>query len=105
MARTKHIINLMPFFRFDPPFMKKAMLSTVARHYQTTIPLVITAVKFAQSTLPRRFIDLCMKNIAGVDCEKGRTIAMDVFLDPNMMRNHLVLGMQEVRGEIDSDIN
>lgn len=100
LKNTRHIIHLMPFFRFDPPIMKKAMLATVAQYHKIAIPVVTTSVRFVSSTIPRKFIDLCMKKIAGVDCDKGRQIAMDIFMDPKMMRNHLVLGTQEVRGEI-----
>jgi hypothetical protein len=99
LARTQHIIHLMPFFRFDPPFMKKAMLSTVAKHHNMAIPVVTTTVRFASYTLPRKFVDICMKHIAGVECDKGRQIALDIFGSPKMVRNHLVLGTQEVRGE------
>ena len=45
-------------------------------------------------------LDLCMEKIAGVECDKGRQIAIDIFLSSKMMRNHLVLGTQEIRGEI-----
>lgn len=100
LARTWHIIHLMPFFRFDPPFLKKAMLSTVARHYTLTIPIMTNVVRCVSLTFPRRLIELCMEKIGGVDCDKGRKIAMDVFCNPKMVRNHLVLGTQEVRGEL-----
>jgi hypothetical protein len=89
----------MPFFRFDPPFMKKVMLSTVAKHHNIAIPVMTTSVRFASYTLPRKFVDICMKHIAGVECDKGRQIALDIFGSPNMVRNHLILGTQEVRGE------
>ncbi|KAL3783824.1 hypothetical protein HJC23_005317 [Cyclotella cryptica] len=97
LARTSHIIHLMPFFRFDPPLLKKALLSTVAHNYRMTIPIMTAAVRCFSLTFPSRLIELCMKKIAGVDCEKGRKIAMDVFLNPKMVKNHLVLGTQEVR--------
>lgn len=99
LARTQHVIHLMPFFRFDPPFMKKLMLSTVAKHHNIAIPVMTTAVRFASYTLPHKFVDICMKYIAGVECDKGRQIALDIFGSPNMVRNHLILGTQEVRGE------
>jgi pimeloyl-ACP methyl ester carboxylesterase len=99
LARTGHIIHLMPFFRFDPPFMKKGMLSYIAHNHKVAIPVATTAVQFASFTLPRKFIDICMKYVAGVECDKGRNIALDIFSSPKMVKNHLVLGTQEVRGE------
>jgi hypothetical protein len=44
----------------------------------------------------------CMEKIAGVECSTGRKIAMDIFMNHTMVSNHLVLGTQEVRGEIKS---
>ena len=35
-----------------------------------------------------------------MDCTRGREIALDIFLNPNMVKNHLELGLQEIRGEI-----
>ena len=99
LSKTQHIIHLMPFFRFDPPLLKKKVLSTVAHNHELVIPVMTTAVRFASSTLSRKFVDLCMDKIAGVKCAKGRNIAVDVFLSPKMVRNHLVLGTEEMRGE------
>lgn len=98
LKNTRHIIHLMPFFRFDPPFMKKAMLATVAHNHKIAIPVVTASVRFVSSAIPRKIIDLCMKKLAGVECDKGRQIAMDIFTNPKMIRNHLVLGTQEIRG-------
>lgn len=98
LSKTQHIIHLMPFFRFDPPKMKKKVLSTVAHNHEFIIPIMTRAVRLASSALSRKFIDLCMEKIAGVKCEKGRNIAVDIFLNPKMVRNHLVLGTEEIRG-------
>lgn len=88
----------MPFFRFDPPPLKKMMLSTAANSYDYTIPMMMMIVR-AVSRFPTKWIDFCLDKVAGMDCAKGRNIALDVLLQPNMMRNHLVLGLQEIRGE------
>jgi hypothetical protein len=102
LQRAKLIMHLMPFFRFDPPFIKKAILSTLAHNQRITIPTMTGIVRFASSRVSRKLLDKCMEKIAGVECSTGRKIAMDIFMNHTMVSNHLVLGTQEVRGEIKS---
>lgn len=100
LSYTHQVIHLMPFFRFDPPTLKKALLSRLANHHEYTIPAMKKFVKGVSRTVPKKIIDVCMHRIAGVECDYGRSIAMDIFVEPNMMRNHLVLGAEEIRGEM-----
>jgi hypothetical protein len=99
LLKTKHVIHLMPFIRFDPPPMKKRLLSSAAHAQNYTIPLMTALTRVLTTVFPRNWIDSYLKQM-GMDCNRGREIAIDVFTNPNMMRNHLVLGMQELRGEI-----
>lgn len=98
LAKTQQVINLMPFWRFDPPPFKKVLLSSAASFYQTTIPMMTKLTK-AFSTLPRGWISLYLDKAHGINCSKGREIALDIFMHPNMVRNHLVLGLEEIRGK------
>ena len=97
LAKTHHVIHLMPFIRFDPPLLNKIFLSSAAQSYKSTIPAMTTLVRFLSATLDlagprgRNWIDTYLDKVLGLNCAKGRKIAMDTFLNPNMMRNHLVL--------------
>jgi pimeloyl-ACP methyl ester carboxylesterase len=97
LAKTLHIIHLTPFIRFDPPPMKKRVLSSVAKSHKYIIPIMTNLVRaLSSSGLPRSWIDLYLKHVAGLDCTNGREIAIDVFMNPNMVKNHLLLGCQEL---------
>jgi hypothetical protein len=98
-AKVKQIIHLMPFIRFDPPPMKKRLLSSAAYAQKYTIPMMTALTRVLTTALPRNWVDSYLKQM-GMDCKRGREIAIDIFMNPNMVRNHLVLGMQELRGEI-----
>lgn len=98
LAKTKHIIHLMPFIRFDPPPMKKCLLSSTAHAYEYTTPMMTILSRVMLLALPRKWIDSYLKQ-AGMDCTRDREIAMDIFLNPKMVKNHLELGLQEIRGE------
>jgi len=97
LAKTQHVIHLMPFFRFDPPLLKKMFLSFSAQNYKFTIPIVTNIVRDFFAKLPRSWVDAYLEKVVGLDCSKGRSIAIDIFMHPHMMRNHLVLGLQECR--------
>ena len=99
LEKTKHIIHLMPFIRFDPPPMKKRLLSYAAYSQNYTIPMMTVLTRVLTTALPRNWIDSYLKQM-GMDCTKGREIAMNIFMNTKMVKNHLVLGMQELRGEI-----
>ena len=92
LAKTQHVLHLMSFFRFDPPPLQKLILSSGAHSYKYTIPTLTTLVKAMSSTLPRKWIDIYLDKMMGLNCDKGRNIALDIFMHPNMARNHLVLG-------------
>ena len=96
LQQTQQIIHLMPFIRFDPPPFQKRMLSKLARSYEYTIPLISNSI-WALSMLPRKFIDKYLNKVVGLDCEKGREITLDVCTHPRMIRNHLILGFEEIR--------
>ena len=97
LQQTQQIIHLMPFIRFDPPPLQKLMLSKLAHSYEYTIPMLSNSVWALSSALPRKLIDLCLKNVIGLDCDKGRKITLDVCTHPRMVRNHLILGFEEIR--------
>ncbi|KAL9186277.1 hypothetical protein ACHAXT_005515 [Thalassiosira profunda] len=99
LAKTRHIIHLMPFFRFDPPRLKKRFLGYTASQYKRTVPTMAKLVRAMSATVPSSWIDLYLDKALGLNCKNGRKIAMDIFLHPDMVRNHLVLGFQEIRGE------
>jgi hypothetical protein len=87
----------MPFIRFDPPPMKKCVLSSLAKSHKYTIPIMTNLVRLlVSSKLPRSWIDLYLKHVTGLDCTNGREIAINVFMNPNMVKNHLLLGCQEL---------
>lgn len=100
LAKTRHVVHLMPFIRFAPPLPNRLFLSTAAQNYKVTIPMATTLVRALSSTLPRNWVDVFLEKVVGLDCAKGRSIALDIFLEPNMAKNHFVLGMQEVRGKM-----
>jgi len=64
------------------------------------MPLVMTLARVLLPALPRQWIDSYLKQVVGMDSKKGREITMDVFSNPKMVKNHLMLGLQEIRGEI-----
>lgn len=97
LANTQHIIHLTPFLRFDPPTLKKLILSSTANSYKQTIPIMTTLVRALSYTLPKRWIDIYLDKVACLHCTKGRKIALDIFMNEKMVRNHLVLGFQELR--------
>jgi hypothetical protein len=97
LQQTQHIIHLMPFIRFDPPPLQKMVLSTLARSYEYTIPLLCNFVRALTSTLSPKLIDTYLNKVVGLDCDKGRKIAVDVCTHPHMVKNHLVLGFEEIR--------
>lgn len=61
---------------------------------------MVNTVRVLSSTLPRNWIDSFLEKVVGLNCAKGRAKALDVFMHPNMVKNHLVLGAQELRGEL-----
>mmetsp|Transcript_27565 Transcript_27565/g.66333 ORF Transcript_27565/g.66333 Transcript_27565/m.66333 type:complete len:380 (+) Transcript_27565:80-1219(+) len=97
LAKTSHVIHLMPFFRFDPPPLKKLLLSSTAHSYKYTIPTMTMLVGALSSIFPRDWIGLYLDKVLGVKCPKGRAISLDILAHPNMVKNHLVLGFQEIR--------
>jgi len=97
LQQTQQIIHLMPFIRFDPPPLQKTMLSKLAHSYEYTIPMLSNSVWALSSTLPRKLIDIYLNKVVGLDCDKGRKITLDVCTHPNMIRNHLILGFEEIR--------
>ena len=77
--------------------MKKRVLSSVAKSHKYIIPIMTNLVRaLSSSGLPRSWIDFYLKHVAGLDCTNGREIAIDVFMNPNMVKNHLLLGCQEL---------
>jgi len=64
------------------------------------MPLVMILARVLLPVLPRQWIDSYLKQVVGMDSKKGREITMDVFSNPKMVKNHLMLGLQEIRGEI-----
>lgn len=96
LEQTQQILHLMPFIRFDPPPLQKWMLSKLAHSYEYTIPLLINGV-LALSMLPRKLIDVYLSKVVGIDCDEGRKITLDVCTHPRMIRNHLILGFEEIR--------
>ncbi|KAL7498102.1 hypothetical protein ACHAWT_009864 [Skeletonema menzelii] len=97
LQQTQQIIYLMPFIRFDPPPLQKLMLTKLAHSYEYTIPMLGNSVWALSSTLPRKLIDIYLSKVVGLDCDKGRKITLDVCTHPRMVRNHLILGFEEIR--------
>jgi len=97
LKRTQQIILIAPFIRFDPPLLKKLVLSRTAQAYRYTIPTITSLVKVLSVILPRKLIDIYLNKVMRLNCENGRRIALDVFMNDKMVRNHLVLGFEEIR--------
>ena len=97
LKRTQQIIHITPFIRFDPPLLKKLVLSRTAQTYRYTIPTITSLVKVLSAVLPRKLIDIYLHKVMRLNCENGRRIALDVFMNDKMVRNHLVLGFEEIR--------
>ena len=97
LKRTQQIIHCTPFIRFDPPLLKKIVLSRTAQSYRYTIPTITSIVKLLSAILPRKLIDIYLNKVMRLNCENGRRIALDVFMNEKMVRNHLVLGFEEIR--------
>ncbi|KAL7544712.1 hypothetical protein ACHAWF_008079 [Thalassiosira exigua] len=97
LAKTGHIIHLTPFVRFDPPPLKKIFLSSSAHSYKYAIPMIVNLVGVLSSSMSQNWIDAILEKAGGIKCTNGRKIALEIFSNPDMMRNHLVLGSQEVR--------
>ena len=97
LKRTQQIIHLTPFIRFDPPLLKKLVLSRTAQSYRYTIPTITSIVKVLSVILPRKLIDIYLDKVMRLNCDNGRRIALNVFMNDKMVRNHLVLGFEEIR--------
>jgi len=97
LKRTQQIIHITPFLRFDPPLLTKLFLSRTAQAYRYTIPTITSIVKVLSAILPRKLIDIYLNKVMRLNCENGRRIALDVFMNDKMARNHLVLGFEEIR--------
>ena len=97
LKRTQQIIHLMPFIRFDPHPLQKIVLSTLAHSYRHTIPALINCVRGLTFMFPKKFIDIFLNKVVGLDCDEGRKITLEVCTHPRMVRNHLVLGFEEIR--------
>jgi len=97
LKRTQQIIHITPFLRFDPPLLTKLFLSRTAQAYRYTIPTITSIVKVLSAILPRKLIDIYLNKVMRLNCENGRRIALDVFMNEKMVRNHLVLGFEEIR--------
>mmetsp|Transcript_3297 Transcript_3297/g.6407 ORF Transcript_3297/g.6407 Transcript_3297/m.6407 type:complete len:375 (+) Transcript_3297:82-1206(+) len=97
LQRSDLFLHLMPFIRFDPyPPSKKTVLSTVARSPDAAVRFLWAASKVA-STVPKPFLDKCMKYLAGVDDDEGRQLALKLVCQPRMAKNFLTLGLEEIR--------
>ncbi len=97
LVRTRAIIHLMPFFRFDPyPRWKNSFLSTVANAPDISLRILHTASKIA-SFLPKKMIDTYLENIAGISVKEDRELARGLLTNPDYARNFLTLGMEEIR--------
>ena len=81
----------------DPPLLTKLFLSRTAQAYRYTIPTITSIVKVLSVILPRKLIDIYLNKVMRLNCENGRRIALDVFMNDKMVRNHLVLGFEEIR--------
>lgn len=97
LQQTQQIIHLMPFVRFDPPPLQKVVLSSAAHRYKVTIPMLCAFVRLLTATMPRNLIDIYLSKVVGLDCDKGRKVALDVCTHSRMVKNHLVLGFEEIR--------
>jgi len=97
LKRTQQIIHCTPFIRFDPPLLKKIVLSRTSQSFRYTIPTITSIVKVLSAILPRKLIDIYLHKVVCLNCENGRRIALDVFMNEKMVRNHLVLGFEEIR--------
>ena len=97
LKRTQQCILITPFIRFDPPLLTKLFLSRTAQAYRYTIPTITSIVKVLSAILPRKLIDIYLNKVMRLNCDNGRRIALDVFMNDKMVRNHLVLGFEEIR--------
>lgn len=97
LIRTRSVIHLMPFFRYDPyPKWKEKFLSFVARSPTMTTFILHHASSFAQK-LPKRLVDVYLEHIAGVSIVEDRELARGLMCNPAYAKNFITLGMEEIR--------
>lgn len=93
LFRTDAILHLMPFIRFDT---KNALLSTFANSPNWTISMMRMGSKFA-AKMPDGFSHGILEHIAGMSLSDDRRIAIDLFQNHEYVKNHLELGLEEIR--------
>lgn len=97
LFRTRAVIHLMPFTRFDPfPRWKKTCLSMAANAPTITTTVLQTSSRFA-NLLPHNVVDIYLRQIAGLSLVEDRELARGLLCNPEYAKNFITLGMEEVR--------
>ena len=97
LVRTRAVVHIMPFFRFDPyPRWKKTYMSTVANTPNLALGMLSATSKIA-SFLPKTMIDKYLKYITGMSVAEDRELARKLMTNSHYARNFLTLGMEEIR--------
>ncbi len=97
LLRTKMIIHLMPFIRYDPSsWWTKNFLSTAANAPQQVITL-LKLLSSIISRLPRGIVDSYLRNIASIQKENDRRLAREIYSQPTYLQNFFELGAEEIR--------
>jgi len=97
LFRTRAVIHLMPFTRFDPfPRWKETFLSMAANMPTITTTALQTSSRFA-NLLPHKVVDIYLKHIAGLSLVEDRELARGLLCNPEYAKNFITLGLEEIR--------
>ena len=97
LLQTKNIIHVTPFFRFDPDsWFQKQLLATLGNAPKFTIQ-TLKSLMYIISFLPPKLVDLYMEKVASMPLAKDRKLAIDLYSQPQYIRNFFNLGCEEIR--------
>lgn len=98
LQRSDMVFHLMPFIRFEPSVMSQRVPLTFMAHLPKwmTVGGIQIASQFAANT-PKSVLDSWFNTLGGVKCPDGRMLALELVRQPEMARNFLTLGVEELR--------
>ena len=94
LARTRLLINLMPFTRMKAPRSKQRLLDFVAANPEQTIRVHQGLMQILQQ-MPFQWVDLLMQGT--MKDKDGRKLAVELVRQPAFARNFFSLGLEEIR--------
>mmetsp|Transcript_23604 Transcript_23604/g.35434 ORF Transcript_23604/g.35434 Transcript_23604/m.35434 type:complete len:370 (-) Transcript_23604:47-1156(-) len=98
LRRSDMVFHLMPFIRFEPSILSQRIPLTFMAHLPKwmTVGGLQMACQFA-ANVPKSVLENYFNTYGGVKCPDGRMFALELVRQPEMARNFLTLGVEELR--------